>query len=1242
MLHLKSIVKSLFVLIINIYFLDATANNHDYSFVKNKGQLPEKVIAKVVIPGGTLFIEKGVFTYNFYEQKKISEIHNSKTTERTINAHALKIVFKNANKNIEYNLEDESKFYENYFIGNNKKNWVSNVHHYKTLLQKNIYNGIDLKMHTLKENLKYDLIIKPNANPNRIKLSYQSVKDLFIKNGNLYVKTSVNTITEQKPFAYQFIEGNKKEISCKYKLTHNNLGFEFPDGYNKNYDLIIDPTLIFSSYSGSTANNFGYTATYDDFGFLYSGSTVFGVGYPTTLGAYQINFAGGTGNGGTDIAITKYDTSGTIAIYSTYLGGSKDELPHSMIVNSANEIFIFGTSGSDDYPTTINAFQNNFIGGPPFLPSGIGISYPDGCDIITSRLSTDGGNLLASTYLGGSENDGLNLSSKLKFNYADDVRGEIDIDKNNNVYIATCTRSTDFPIIGGVFQAVHSNLQEGIIIKMDNQLTNIIWSSFLGGKGDDAIYSLALDNDDNIYVTGGTTSDDLPTSTNALNPNYLDSLHADAFVSYLSNDGTQIISSTYFGSNEYDQAFFVELDKAQNVYLFGQTKATGNTLIHQANYSVPGGGEFIAKLSANLDVLLQSTVVGSNTGTPNISPTAFLVDVCNKIYISGWGSNIGIGNAGTTSNLPITNNAFQTTTDGNDFYLMVLDENMDTLIYATYFGGNQATEHVDGGTSRFDKKGIVYQCVCAGCGGFSDFPIKPNPGAVSPTNNSATGSQCNSAVFKFNFDFPMTIADFSAPWVGCDTTITFQNLSTGAVSTNYQWFFGDGNSSTQMHPTHNYTQNGIYDITLITNDPTSCNESDTVIKQIYIISNTSTNLQDVEICKNKQTQIGLLPVNDPTISYFWFPSYGLSSITVSNPFTSTDSTIEYQLLISSGNCYDTISQLVKVNQISVDVGNDTSFCKDSVLLKANSDGFPNSYLWSSSENFIDTLSLDSFLYVDIPMKYFVMVSDGICEATDSILLFSENIDFFLSGIFDVCEGDTAFIKTNNLIPSIPLTKFEWFPSSNLIFNSDSSSVWIDTDSSLWIFVRVENQNGCELKDSIFILVKEYPIIDSIWVDKNPIYKNESTMLHIQTSDSVLWSTSDVLKDISVSPTTDSLFYAQVYNELGCITVDSILIQIIDIFCNEEKIIIPTAFTPNNIEPNNTYRIVDNEGIITTFKLKIFNRFGQKVFSSNNKTEEWDGKFKNKLLLPQVFDFYLEIECFGGKKLFKKGNISLIR
>ena len=107
--------------------------------------------------------------------------------------------------------------------------------------------------------------------------------------------------------------------------------------------------------------------------------------------------------------------------------------------------------------------------------------------------------------------------------------------------------------------------------------------------------------------------------------------------------------------------------------------------------------------------------------------------------------------------MPITNNAYQSTTDGNDFYIMVLDNMLNNLVYSTYFGGSQSAEHVDGGTSRFDKKGVIYQSVCAGCGNNNDFPIYPNPGAVSSTNNS---NNCNNGVFKFDFDFPILISEF--------------------------------------------------------------------------------------------------------------------------------------------------------------------------------------------------------------------------------------------------------------------------------------------------------------------------------------------------------------------------------------------------------------------------------------------------------------------------------------------------
>ena len=263
--------------------------------------------------------------------------------KKEINAHSYTVDFINSNTNVFTLLLEQSEFYENYFLGDKSK-WAANVKSYRRLNQKNIYNGIDIEYYIKEGNLKYDLIISPYASTNQIKLKYSGLEKIKLVNGSLTIKTSVNTIKEHKPYAYQKINGKITQVNCEYKLKNRVLSFYFPDGYDEKYELIVDPILEFSTYSGSTADNFGYTATYDDYGFLYAGSTAFGVGYPTSIGAYQIDYANNLG--GTDIAITKYDTSGTQRIYSTYLGGGMDELPHSMIVNSVNELFVFGTTGS--------------------------------------------------------------------------------------------------------------------------------------------------------------------------------------------------------------------------------------------------------------------------------------------------------------------------------------------------------------------------------------------------------------------------------------------------------------------------------------------------------------------------------------------------------------------------------------------------------------------------------------------------------------------------------------------------------------------------------------------------------------------------------------------------------------------------------------------------------------------------------------------------------------------------------
>ena len=162
-----------------------------------------------------------------------------------------------------------SNYYENYY---NTNNWAEKVYSYKTLYQKDLYNGIDLKIYSSNGFLKYDLIIHPNFSEKKIKIQYKGQNKIYLKNGNLIVSTSVNEIMELSPYSYQYINGDTIKINSRFKLKNNILSFEFPNGYDKNHKLFIDPTLIFSTILDPPLIILDIQSTYDNNGYLYSGS----------------------------------------------------------------------------------------------------------------------------------------------------------------------------------------------------------------------------------------------------------------------------------------------------------------------------------------------------------------------------------------------------------------------------------------------------------------------------------------------------------------------------------------------------------------------------------------------------------------------------------------------------------------------------------------------------------------------------------------------------------------------------------------------------------------------------------------------------------------------------------------------------------------------------------------------------------------------------------------------------------
>src|SRR6185436_360501 len=178
------------------------------------------------------------------------------------------------------------------------------------------------------------------------------------ENGSLKIETPLTTIVESKPYAYQEINGTRVTVPCHFVVNDKEVTFSLPSTYRSDLPLVIDPTLIFCSYSGSLADNFGMTATYDNQGNFYAGGTAFAQGYPITSSAFDTTYNGIVQPSRTDVVITKYNSTGTNLIYSTYLGGAvSTEIISSIIVNSSNQLMILGTTGSSDFPVTSNAFD---------------------------------------------------------------------------------------------------------------------------------------------------------------------------------------------------------------------------------------------------------------------------------------------------------------------------------------------------------------------------------------------------------------------------------------------------------------------------------------------------------------------------------------------------------------------------------------------------------------------------------------------------------------------------------------------------------------------------------------------------------------------------------------------------------------------------------------------------------------------------------------------------------------------
>jgi len=728
-------------------------------FVENSGQWPPDYHFKASLSSADLWVSDSGIWINSWDPAASEKIHARNTDEFVVNGHILLLKFKGGCFRKTSGKGEAFPEKYNYFYGNVERQ-SQPARAYAVVFVKELYPGVDLEIMEFQGRVKYNIICNDPGKINQVRWRYEGASGVKVQSDNLEIKTVLGVFAEQLPRVFASSKDGETDLQAQYLSEEGYIGVEVKTEpvKRRRTKTIIDPVLVFSTFSGSRADNFGCSGTYDDLGNAYAGGTVFNGGLPTTPGAYQTRFGGGQseslGYGGArDAAILKFSPNGSTLLYCTYLGGENNEQPHSMVVDRFGNLYIMGSTKSRTFPITSGAYQYTHRG-----------DY----DFFVSKISSDGSKLLASSFLGGTGMDvvGANRAADpiddypLLYNYADEFRGEI-ITDDTQVFVAGFTYSTDFPRSSN--SARFGGKEDAVLFAMDNTLTELKWSQLVGSTEYDAFYGVALGKHGDLYTSGGSSSQDLPSKFPGIfKKNYQGGI-ADGVAFRFDKNTGKAMAATHLGTALYEQAYFSQTDNSGNPYFFGQTE--GVFPIINAIYNQPEKGQFIVRYDTGLNSLTLSTTFGANTNQPNISPTAFLVDRCERIFVSGWGGSTNDHltdnktgspkahrNTGTTRNLPISSDAAQRVTDGSDFYVAVFSKNMNGMAYATYFGGisgagKDAEEHVDGGTSRFDKKGIIYQSVCAGCGRNGLFPT--TPGAYSRTMNS---NNCNNAIFKIDFE----------------------------------------------------------------------------------------------------------------------------------------------------------------------------------------------------------------------------------------------------------------------------------------------------------------------------------------------------------------------------------------------------------------------------------------------------------------------------------------------------------
>jgi hypothetical protein len=495
-------------------------------------------------------------------------------------------------------------------------------------------------------------------------------------------------VMEQKPVIYQEIKGRRVEVKGSYRLLGEKdgaftYGFDVAS-YDRTKDLVIDPVLVYSTYLGGSMDDNGNAIAVDSAGAAYVTGATFSIDFP------QVHPIQGVYGGVWNAFITKIDPSGSALVYSTHLGGSLDDIGHSITVDSTGAVYVTGVTASTNFP----------LAAPIQWASG---GLLDG---FVTKLNAAGSAIVYSTYLGGSDHDAAN---------------DITVDSSGAAFVTGFTGSpVDFPLVSPLQGTFGGGTYDAFLTEINPTGTAIVYSTYLGGNGDDYGNAIATDSSGAVYLFGETQSTDFPL---AVPIQWYAGGLVDAFVTKINAAGSALVYSTYLGGNDWEQARGIAVDSSGAAYVTGYT-ASRNFPLKSPLQGTHGGNmydAFITKIDAAGTSLAYSTYLG---GSGDDFGEGIAVDKTGAAYVAG---------SSRAADFPLVNPVQGTFGGGEDSFVSKIDPAGTALVYSTYLGGassDYSTSIAVDSTGAAYLTGVTYSsdyplmnAVQTGLSGFSDAII---------------------------------------------------------------------------------------------------------------------------------------------------------------------------------------------------------------------------------------------------------------------------------------------------------------------------------------------------------------------------------------------------------------------------------------------------------------------------------------------------------------------------------------